>query len=146
MRGPGFSFLSYGWRSFGEPRRLSRDRLPALIVRWLMLAFSVWVAAEVVGGIHLDGIVSILAVAAILGLLNLYLRPVLFVLSLPFTFITLGLFIVVINALLLGITDWVGSIFGLDFAVDSIGAALLGAVIISLVNLVLSLFLRPSKV
>ena len=96
-------------------------------MRWLMLAFSVWVAAEVVGGIHLEGLWSILAVAAILGLLNLYLRPVLFWLSLPFTVVTLGFFIVVINAILLGLTDWVADVFDLRFAVDGVGAALLGA-------------------
>lgn len=146
MREPNFRFYAWHWRS-EEPRsRFARERLPALLARWLMLAFSVWVAAEVVSGIYLEGLVSILAVAAILGLLNLYLRPVLILLSLPFTLITLGLFIVVINALLLGITDWVAGIVGLDFAVDSVGAALLGAIVISLVNMLLTLFLRPAKV
>ena len=88
---------------------------------------------------------TILAVAAILGLLNLYLRPLLFWLWLPFTIITLGLFIVVINAILLGVTDWVAGIFDLRFAVDSIGAALLGALVISLVNMLLSAFIRPGR-
>ena len=146
MREPGFRFYSYGWRSIGAPGRRDRTDLPALILRWLMLAFSVWVAAEVVSGIHLEGVASILAVAAILGLLNLYLRPVLFLLSLPFTVVTLGLFVVVINAGLLGLTDWVSGIFGLRFSVDSVGAALLGAIVISLVNLMLSVFLRPRQV
>src|SRR5690606_11199706 len=146
MREPNFRFYAWQWKS-PEPRgRFARERWPALLARWLMLAVSVWVAAEVVSGIYLEGLVSILAVAAILGLLNLYLRPVLILLSLPFTLITLGLFVVVINALLLGITDWVAGIVGLDFAVDSVGAALLGAIVISLVNMLLTLFLRPAKV
>ena len=146
MREPGFRFYSFGWRSFGEPGRFDRENWPALVVRWLMLAFSVWVAAEIVGGIDLKGIGSILAVAAILGLLNLYLRPALFWLSLPFTVVTLGFFIVLINALLLGITDWLAGIFGLRFSVDGVGAALLGAIVISLVNLMLTAFIRPRKV
>ncbi len=146
MQEPGFRFYSFSWGTPQDRGRFDRERWPALLVRWLMLAFSVWVAAEVVGGIHLDGLVSILAVAAILGLLNLYLRPVLFVLSLPFTILTLGFFVIVINAILLGITDWLADIFGIHFAVDSIGAALLGALLISLVNLMLAAFLRPSKV
>jgi putative membrane protein len=146
MQGPDFRVYTYHWRSFGEPGGLGGPNLMALIVRWLMLAFSVWVAAEVVNGIHLEGIPSILAVAAILGLFNLYLRPVLFLVSLPFTVLTLGLFIVVINAVLLGITDWVGNLFGLKFSIDGVGAALLGALIISLVNLMLTVFLRPRAV
>lgn len=145
MRDPGFRFYSFSWRSFDEPG-FGRPNWLTLLVRWLMLAFSVWVAAEVVGGIHLEGIGSILAVAAILGLLNLYLRPLLFWMSLPFTIITLGLFIIVINAILLGITDWLADIFDLQFAVDSIGAALLGALVISLVNMLLSVFLRPGRI
>ena len=146
MQGPGFRWYSTSWRSWSEPERFGRSNWPTLLARWLMLAFSVWVAAEVVRGIHLEGIGSILAVAAILGLLNLYLRPLLFWLSLPFTIVTLGFFIVVINAILLGITDWVADIFDLRFAVDSIGAALLGAIVISLVNMMLSIFLRPGRV
>jgi hypothetical protein len=99
MREPSFRFYTFSWGSPPARGHFDRERWPALLVRWLMLAFSVWVAAEVVGGIHLEGLVSILAVAAILGLLNLYLRPVLFVLSLPFTIVTLGFFIVIINEL-----------------------------------------------
>ena len=145
MRGPGFRFYSFGWSGFDERSHFDRSNWPVLLMRWLMLAFSVWVAAEVVGGIQLEGIGTILAVAAILGLLNLYLRPLLFWVSLPFTVITLGLFIIVINAALLGLTDWLAGIFDLQFAVDSIGAALLGAIVISLVNLMLSAFLRPRR-
>ena len=77
-----------------------RDNWGTLLIRWLMLAASVWVAAEIVSGIHLEGLVSTLVVAAILGILNLYLRPILVLLSLPFTILTLGFFIVVINAIL----------------------------------------------
>jgi putative membrane protein len=146
MRGPDFRFQAYGWSSFGEPRRLDRANWLALLVRWLMLAFSVWVAAEVVGGIELEGIPSILAVAAILGLFNLYLRPFLFIVSLPFTIVTLGLFIIVINAILLGLTDWVGNLIDLRFSVDGVWSALLGALVISLVNMMLTVFLRPKPV
>lgn len=140
--------IFYVRRGYPEEQRniMDSSNIPALLIRWLMLAFSVWVAAEVVSGIHLEGLVSILAVAAILGLLNLYLRPVLLLLSLPFTIFTLGLFIIVINAILLGLTDWLAGIFDANFAVDSVGAALLGAIVISLVNMVLGLFIRPGCV
>ena len=144
MRDPGFRFYSFTWRGVGEPG-FGRPSWLNLLVRWLMLAFSVWVAAEVVGGIHLEGLGSTLAVAANLGVLNLYLRPLLFLFSLPFTIITLGLFIIVINAILLLITDLLADVFDLRFAVDGIGSALLGAIVISLVNMLLSVFLRPGR-
>ena len=125
---------------------LSTARVASLVIRWLMLAVSVWVAAVLVEGIHLEGWQSTLIVAAILGLLNLYLRPILFILSLPVTILTLGLFIVVVNAILLGLTDWLANIFDVNFDVDGIGSALLGALIISLVSFVLSWFVDPDRI
>ena len=124
----------------------SSARIASLVIRWLMLAVAVWVAAELVDGIQLEGWQSTLAVAAILGLLNLYLRPILLALSLPVTILTLGLFIVVVNAILLGLTDWLANIFDASFDVDGVGAALLGALIISLVSFVLSWFVDPDRI
>jgi putative membrane protein len=126
---------------------LTPSGIVALIIRWLMLAVAVWVAAELVEGIHLEGRDSILAVAAILGFLNLYVRPLLVLLSLPVTVLTLGLFLIAINAALLGLADWIANVFDwIDFDVESVGAALLGAVVISLVGLVLGLFIKPDRI
>jgi putative membrane protein len=119
----------------------------ALVIRWLMLALAVWVAAALVSGIYLEGWVSTLIVAAILGLLNLYLRPILFLLSLPVTVVTFGLFIVVVNALLLLLSDLLADIFdGINFEVDGLVAALLGALIISLVSFVMGWFIDPDRI
>ena len=124
-----------------------RDTWGTLLIRWLMLAAAVWVAAEIVSGMYLEGLVSTLVVAAILGLLNLYLRPILVLFSLPFTIITLGLFIIVINAILLGLTDWLVDIFGgIEFSIDGVWAALLGALIISIVNMLLGMVLKPREI
>jgi putative membrane protein len=121
--------------------------LIALLIRWLLLSAAVWVAAELIAGIHLEGWESTLLVAAILGLLNLYLRPLLVLISLPITLLTLGLFIIVINAILLGITDWLaGRIDSIHFEVDSVGAAILGALVISLVSLVLGHLIDPERI
>jgi putative membrane protein len=117
-----------------------------LIIRWLLLAAAVWVAAELIDGIELEGLQSTLIVAAILGVLNLFLKPALMILTLPITLLTLGLFVIVINAVLLGITDWVaGEIGGINFDVETIGAALLGALIISLVSMLLDSVIRPAR-
>lgn len=116
-------------------------------VRWLILAAAVWVAAEIVGGIYLDGWGSTLIVALILGLLNLYLRPVLFWLSLPLTIVTFGLFLVVLNAILLLLADWVANIDkDIRFDVDGLGAAILGAIIISFVSFVINIFVHPEDI
>ena len=123
-----------------------RENSASLVVRWLILAASVWVAAELVEGIEIEGLASTLAVAAILGLLNLYVRPALVMLTLPLTIVTFGLFLIIVNALLLGIADWLaGLIDEVRFEVDTAGAALLGAVIISLVSMLLNSLVRPGR-
>jgi putative membrane protein len=125
---------------------LGTDRAVELAIRWLLLAASVWVAAELLDGIELEGWESTLLVAAILGVLNLYLKPILMVLTFPLTLITLGLFIIVVNAILLGVTDWLANqIDGIHFDVETIGAALLGALIISFVNMVLDKVINPTR-
>jgi putative membrane protein len=125
---------------------LNEESPMVLVVRWLLLAASVWVAAELLSGIELEGIVSTLVVAALLGLLNLYIRPALVLLTLPFTIVTFGLFLIVVNAILLGLVDWLANLFDdIHFEVETIGAALLGAVIISLVNMTLNSIAKPSS-
>lgn len=126
---------------------MSTTRMISLLLRWLTLSLAVWVAAEVVPGIHLEGWQSTLIVAAILGLLNTYVKPVLFLLSLPVTIITLGLFLIVLNAIMLGLADWVANISDdIRFDVEGFWAALFGAVIISLVNVVVGIFVKPDRI
>src|SRR6266576_1113336 len=88
------------------------------VVRWLILSIAVGVAAELVPGIRYGGAIDILIVAAVLGVLNLYLRPIFTLISLPLTIVTLGLFLIVINAILLGLAAWLTDILGVDFDVD----------------------------
>lgn len=119
----------------------------AFLVRWAMLAVAVWVAAELVGGIHLEGWQSILVVALILGLLNALVKPILLLLTLPLTIITLGLFVLVLNAALLGLTAWIAGQFdNILFEVDGFWAAFFGALIITLVTWILSLFIDAGKI
>ena len=115
------------------------------VARWLILAIAVWVSAEIVEGIHYDGWGSVLVVAAILGLLNLYVRPAFALLALPLTILTLGVFIIVINAILLGLAAWISDIFGADFSIDGAWPAFLGALIISLVSLLINRFIDVEK-
>lgn len=131
----------------GMPQARSRsEQVAEFVLRWLITAAGVWVAAQLVDGITLGGAQSTLLVALILGLLNALLKPVLFWLSLPVTCLTFGLFVLVLNALMLGITAWIAGWFTvIEFAVDGFWAAFLGALIISVVSWVIGLAVNPKR-
>lgn len=120
----------------------------AFLVRWAILAVAVWVAAALVNGIHLEGWKSTVLVALILGLLNAAVKPFLFFISLPLTVVTFGLFLFVLNAIMLWLTDWIADQFDdLLFEVDSFWwDAIWGALIISVVSWVIGQFVSPEKV
>ena len=106
-----------------------------IAVRILVNALALWVAAQLIDGIQLsEDILSILFVAAVFGLVNAFIRPVVMIISLPALLLTLGLFTLVVNAAMLGATAWLTD----SLAVDGFGAAFLGALVISLVSWVLS--------
>lgn len=131
---------------FSRPQTRS-EQLIAFVVRWLITAAGVWVAAQIVGGIHLDGWRSVLLVALILGLLNAFVKPLLVFLSIPALLLTLGFFLIIVNTVLLALTAWISGKFdSIHFAVDSFGAAFWGAVIISIVSFLLSQLVNPKKV
>lgn len=106
----------------------------SFLQRWLVDTVAVMVAANVVKGINYDSMTSLLVASLLLGVFNAILRPLLLLLSLPLVIFTLGLFTLVINALLL---YFVGQLVK-SFHVADFGAAFLGALIISLVSLVLN--------
>jgi putative membrane protein len=111
-------------------------RLKEFLQRWIIGTAAVLVASYVVPGIHYGRWVDLLMATFILGLLNTFVRPLLLFFSLPLLLFTLGLFTLVINALLLLL---VSSLLSPKFHVDSFGQALLGALVISLVTLALNL-------
>ena len=112
-----------------------------LILRLLINAAALWVAAQLVNGISLDGgFGAILIVALIFGVVNAIIRPILTLFTLPAVILTLGLFIFVINALML----WLTSAMSSTLTVNGFGAALLGSIVISLVSWLLSIFLKDS--
>jgi putative membrane protein len=104
------------------------------IVKLLVNAAAVWVAAELIDGIRLEeGFVTILVVALVFGLLNTFLRPIVQLLSLPALLVTLGLFSLIINTAMLALTAWM-----LDtLSIDGFWSAFLGALVISIVSVVL---------
>lgn len=109
--------------------------------RWITAALALGVGAWLLGGVALDGVWAALLAAAVLGLLNALVRPVLLLLTLPINILTLGLFTFVVNAAVLGLTAW----FVPDFAIDGIGSALLLALIVAVVNAVLGRMLKDGR-
>ena len=116
------------------------------LLRLLINALALWVAIQLVDGIdHRGSLWSLLFVAMVFGALNASIRPVLKLLSLPVIILTLGLFIFVINALMLMMTGWVSGVLNLGFYVAGFWDAFFGGLIISVVSLVLSLFTGVGK-
>ena len=116
-----------------------------LIIRWAIGAFSLFVAAWLVTGIRVDGggwvIYAVMAV--ILGLVNAFVRPLLKLLTCPLILLTLGLFTLVVNALTLLLSAWVANnLFSVGFYIDGFWPALWGAIIVSIVSVVLNVFIK----
>jgi putative membrane protein len=108
-----------------------------LILKLLINAAALWAAGELVSGIHLDGdFWTILLVALVFGLVNTFIKPVLKILSFPVIILTIGLFTLVINAAMLGLTAAVTD----ALSIDDFWSALIGAIVISVVSAVLSWF------
>jgi len=116
------------------------------LLRLLINAAALWVAIQLVGGIdHQGSVWSLLFVALVFGVLNASVRPLFLLLSLPMVIVTLGLFMFVINALMLLLTGWVSGLLGLGFYVEGFWAAFLGGLIVSAVSLMLSIFTGERK-
>jgi len=103
-----------------------------------MLTVAIYLAADLVTGIHISGPGGALLAAAVLGLLNALLRPLLLLLTLPLNLLTFGLFTIVVNALLLMMASGLAA----GFRIDGFGAALLGAVLIGVVSGLLNLLVN----
>ncbi len=118
----------------------------SLVIHWLFNAAALWVAAYFLTGLDFNGtIVQLLMVAAVFGIVNSLLRPLLTVLTCPLIVLTLGIFTLVINALMLMVTGWLSTRWGLGFTVNGFLPAFWGGLVIGVVSLVLSLLFAPKE-
>jgi putative membrane protein len=104
----------------------------SLIVRWIVNTLALFLVVKLVPGFTYGSWLSLAIAAAVLGLLNAVVRPILFVLTLPLTVVTLGLFLLVLNAIMLELTAALVP----GFAIDGFGWAIVGALVLSIVSLV----------
>lgn len=109
-------------------------------IRALVSALGMWLASMIVAGVQFSTFTALILAALLLGIVNAVVRPLFIVLTLPFTIITLGLFLLVVNAAMLSIVAWCID----DFSLSGFGAALFGAIIVSLTSMVGSWYVGPT--
>ena len=130
-------------RYFGAlPLTANKTFIPFLI-RLLVNAAALWVATRLVPGVSYDGgALPMLGVSLVFGVVNAFLRPVLKLLTLPLIIVTLGFFALVVNGLMLWLTSSLSASLGIGFHVSGFWPAFFGALVVSLVSLILSLLIR----
>lgn len=112
-----------------------------LLVMWLASAAAVWLTAELVPGVSIASFWTALGVAFVLGFLNTVVRPILVFLTLPVTLLTLGLFLLVVNAAVLGLSAW----FVPGFTIGGFGSAVLASLVLALVSSVIGWLLPAGR-
>ena len=115
-----------------------------LLVNAAALAVATWLLSGITltGSDTTDQVVSLLVVALIFGVINAIIKPIFQLVTLPVVLLTLGLFLIVINALLLMLTSWLSGEFGLGWQVDGFWPAVGGSIIISIVSFLLNAVVR----
>jgi putative membrane protein len=110
------------------------------VIRLVVNAAALWVAAQLVSGFVITGVTPLILAALVLGLINAIVRPILLILTLPLTLVTLGLFLFVLNAFCI----WLTSRLVPGFEVHTFLAAVLGALVISVVSWIVTAFLSDT--
>jgi putative membrane protein len=111
------------------------------IIKYLLTALAVYATADLLPGIHVDSFWMAIIVALVLGLLNVTIKPILILFTIPFTIVTLGLFILVINALVIMLAGWLID----GFTVDGFWWALLFSIIQSIIASILEKLVLPKE-
>jgi putative membrane protein len=105
----------------------------SIIVRWVLNALALFIVAKILPGIHLLDFGSALIAVIVIGLVNLLIKPLLFLLTLPVTIITFGLFALVLNAFMLMLASAITP----GFKIDGFGTAIIGSILLSIVTTIL---------
>lgn len=120
----------------------------SLIIRLAVNAVALWVATLLISGVEIENgstqeqVITLIVVAAIFAAVNVVVRPVVKLLSMPLYVLTLGLFTFVVNALMLWLTSWIADQLDVAFHVDGFWSAVLGGLVISFVSWLLNLLVR----
>lgn len=115
--------------------------MAGFLIRAAVVAIGLWLASQIVPGIHILSPGSLIAAALLLGVVNAVIRPILVILTLPITLISLGLFLLVINGLMIELVAY----FLPGFVVAGLGSAILASIIVSLTSWVMSAWVGPPR-
>lgn len=108
--------------------------------RLLITAAGLWLASALVSGIQMSGVLSLLLAALVLGFVNAIIRPIVIIFTLPLTIVTLGIFLLVINAGMLGFS----ALFVPGFTIEGFWAAAFGSIIVSITGALASWYIGPN--
>ncbi len=131
--------LSYRDGAGDSSKLLHNVRMQGIVIRTLISMLGLFLASRLVPGVWIEGTINFILAAFLLGLVNAIVRPIAFLLTLPLTVVTLGLFLFVINAAMFGL---VAALLD-DFAVAGFWSALFGAIIVSITSTVASWYIGP---
>lgn len=115
--------------------------MPQFLLTWLLSAIALLVTARVVPGLEIQGIGTAIFGAAIVGLVNAIVKPILVLFTLPLTILTLGLFLLIVNAISFGLVGYLTP----NFDVDGFFPALFGSIVLSFLNGLLQSFFRKEE-
>ena len=118
-----------------------KARVRDIVVRIAVVGFGLWIASEIVPGVTIEGVPTLIMAAAALGFLNAIVKPLLVLLSLPFILVTLGLFLFVLNAATFALAAWLFE----GFRVDGFGSALLGSIVVSIASWSVAILIRDDR-
>lgn len=101
-----------------------------ILINWFVSGIAVFTASYLLPGVHVDSFYTALIVALVLGIINAFIKPILFFLTLPITLLTLGIFALILNALMISLTDLLVS----GFEIKSFWWALLFSIVLSIIT------------
>ena len=119
--------------------------MTGFVLRVAIVALGLWLATQILPGLYFASAGTLLAAALLLGIVNAIVRPIAVVLTLPLTLLSLGLFLLVINALMLMLTSWLSDQLGLGWHVEGFWTAVFGSIIVSVVSWLLNAFLPDRR-
>ena len=116
------------------------------LIRLVVNAVAIWAAVQLVPGLNYEGsTASLLLVALVFGIVNALVRPLLLLLTCPFIILTLGLFVLVVNTIMLSLTVWLSSVFDLGLTSTGFWTTFLGALVVSIVSSVINLIIKDNN-
>ena len=116
------------------------------LIRLVVNAVAIWAAVQLVPGLNYEGsTISLLLVALVFGVVNALVRPLLLLLTCPFIILTLGLFVLVVNTIMLSLTVWLSGVFDLGLTSTGFWTTFLGAIVVSIVSSLISLLIKDDN-